>query len=125
MDAETEKELLAQYRRTRSPFKAAKALGLSIEDAWAVIEEHKDNEFEQRHGGAGRPELRPYLVATRGPSERAWNNNDPAVVEARAKYAAGTHTLTTGRDGSVQLLYCIPLRQPSPANKDYFKPETH
>jgi len=120
---EIEKELMVQYRRTRSPFKAAKAVGIAPADAWAIIDKHKDDQFEERFEGRGRPELERYAIATRRASERGWDNDAPAVAEARAAYEAGTHTMATGRDGQWLILYLIPLRRPVPARANYFKPE--
>lgn len=118
-----EKQLMKQYRRTKSPFKAAKAVGISVADAWPIIDKYKDDMFEERHGGLGRPELRPHIVTTRLSSERDWDNDDPAVRRARAQHEAGTHILTTGRDGRTLILYAIPRSGRKDPRPDYFTTE--
>jgi len=111
-------DILAEYKRTRSPFKAANAVGVPVETVWMVIDQNKDklSSFEERHGGYGRPEMRQYLVARRRASEREW----PDVTDARKAYEDGTHEMATGRDGAWLLLYLIPRRWPATGREKYF-----
>ncbi|MGN6819304.1 MAG: hypothetical protein ACTHJR_11610 [Sphingomonas sp.] len=117
-------DVLREYRRTRSPFKTSRATGIGVNDVWNIINDHQDKlgPFEQRWGGDGRPELRPYVVAKRQANDSSWDNTLPEIAQARQDYEAGTHEMCTGRDGSVLILYSIPRRTRDP-RPDYFKPE--
>lgn len=119
-----EADVLAEYRRTRSPFKVATNLGLDVKDVWAVIDANPDAAIAsvERWGGEGRPDLRPYFVASSRCSDR-WDNDEPGVALARERFCAGTHTLATHRDGTTKFLCSIPLKRKVPAQPDYFKPE--
>lgn len=124
---EIESEILQSYFKTHSPHRTAKKVGVSADEVFAVIakQNQKQDAPEERHGGYGRETLRPYLVA-RHVSTNAqplWDNSDPAIAEARTAYEAGTHILTTGRDGSFRLLYSIPRKGPRDPMPDYFRPE--
>lgn len=121
---EQQAEVLAEYRRVRSPYKVANNLGFDVKDVWDVIDENPDAAVQNREhsGGQGRPDLRPYIVATAKCSER-WDNDEEGIVRARARFCAGTHTMATHRDGAKKFLLSIPLRWPAPAQPDYFKPE--
>lgn len=120
---EVVEEVLRCYRRLRSPYKVARELGYSPVVVWQIIEQNADTLTlpVERWAGQGRPELAPYLVARMKPGGSSWDNTDPKIAEARARYEAGTHTLVTGRDGRWLLLYSIPLRKPQPARPDFFK----
>jgi hypothetical protein len=124
LSPELTEEVLYEYKRLRSPFKVAKALGLDPHRVWLVIEENSDrlSPHTEKYGGEGRPELRDHLVARRRAGEREWDNTDPAIAGARAAYEAGTVEMCTGRDGNWLLLYAIPRRRPDP-RPDYFLPE--
>ena len=117
-------DVLFEYKRTRSPFRTANNTGLDAAVVWAIIEEHSDklSSFQERNGGQGRPEMLKYLVGRRRVTARQWDNSEPAVAKARADYEAGTHELTTGRDGGWLLLYSIPRKRIQP-RPNYFKPE--
>lgn len=124
---EVENDILQSFKRSRSPFKTAIDCGVEVAVVWQVIDEAKGNgkltAFEERYGGRGRPEIQDFLIATRRAVDRAWNNDDPAIAEARAFYEAGTHTMATGRDGQWLLLYCFPLEDPIEPKSGYFRPE--
>lgn len=117
-------EILAEYRRVRSPYKVANNLKLDVKDVWAVIDENPDAAVQnQEHsGGEGRADLRRFIVATSKASER-WDNDEPGVALARDRYCAGTHTMATHRDGATKFLCSIPLRRAVAPQPDYFKPE--
>jgi hypothetical protein len=119
-----EAEVIAEYRRVRSPFKVANNLGFNVQDVWNVIDQNPDAAVAnvERWGGEGRPDLRPYFVASARCSER-WDNDDPGVALARDRYCAGTHTMATHRDGTTKFLCSIPLKRKVPPQPDYFKPE--
>ena len=121
---EQEAEVIAEYRRVRSPYKVANNLGFDVKEVWAVIDANPDAAVQNREhsGGKGRPDLQRYIVASAKAGER-WDNDDPSIVLARQKFCAGTHTMATHRDGSMKFLLSIPLRWPAPAQPDYFKPE--
>lgn len=121
---EQKAEVLAEYRRVRSPFKVAKNLGFSVSDVWDVIDENPDAVFAnaEHSGGQGRDDLRAYFVAQTRCSER-WDLDDPGVILARDRVCAGTHTMATHRDGQVKFLCSIPLKKKVPPQPDYFKPE--
>lgn len=118
-------DILIEYKRTRSPFKAAKAVGVDVAEVWAVIDANKDKlgTYEERHGGNGRPELEQFFVAKRRAMDRGWENNDAPILRARAQYEAGTHEMITGRDGSWLILYAIPRRYLASGREGYFTPE--
>lgn len=117
-------EVIAEYRRVRSPFKVSTNLGFSVADVWAVIDENPDAAVQnlERWGGEGRPDLRPHFVASTRCADR-WDNDEAGVALARQRYCDGTHTLATHRDGAVKFLVSIPLKRRVPAQPDYFKPE--
>lgn len=121
---ELKAEVIAEYRRVRSPYKVATNLGLPVGDVWGVIDENPDAAIAnvERWGGEGRPDLREYFVAKARCSER-WDNDDPAIALARQRVCDGTHTMATHRDGTMKFLCSIPLKKKAPANPDYFKPE--
>lgn len=119
-----EKEVLAEYRRVRSPFKVANNLGYAVQDVWDAIDRNPDAAIAnvERWGGEGRPGLRSFFVASTRCSDR-WDNDDPGVALARQRVCDGTHTMATHRDGTTKFLCSIPLKRKVPANPDYFKPE--
>lgn len=122
---EVEEDIIAEYRRTRSPFKTANAVGVDVAIVWKVIDSNKDrmSVYEERYGGKGRPELEQFLVASRRATDREWNNDDRGIVDARAEYEAGTHLMATGRDGQWLLLYSIPRKGARDPKPNYFLPE--
>jgi hypothetical protein len=117
--------VIAEYRRTRSPFKVANACGVDVKIVWQIVDENKDklSSYAERHGGKGRPEMEQFLVASRHANDREWNNKDEGIVRARAAYEAGTHIMATGRDGQWLLLYLIPRKGPKQPRPGYFQPE--
>lgn len=110
-------------RLKRSPYKVAKAVGISTRDVLVIVDEHghKTSEIIERHDGWGRPEIREFLVGRKVATE-LWDNTIPAIEAARAAYEAGTVEMAIGRDGRWLLLYAFPRKVtcPRPA---YFKPE--
>lgn len=122
---EVEAEIIAVYKRTRSPFKTATETGVDVAVVWKVVDQNKDklSSFEERHGGRGRPEIERFMVAARRCSEREWDNASPAIASARADYERGTHIMATGRDGQWLLLYSFPRRGPREPRPNYFRPE--
>ncbi|WP_037500788.1 hypothetical protein [Sphingomonas jaspsi] len=121
---EQKAEVIAEYRRVRSPYKVANNLGFDVKDVWEVIDENPDAAVQnvERWGGEGRPDLRPFFVASSRCADR-WDNEEPGVALARERFCAGTHTMATHRDGSVKFLCSIPLRKKVAAQPDYFRPE--
>lgn len=124
LTTEQRDEVIAEYRRVRSPFKVANNLGFNVQDVWDVIDENPDAAVQniERWEGEGRPDLRQFFVAETRCSDR-WDNDEEGVTLARQRFCDGTHTLATHRDGAVKFLCSIPLRRAIPANPDYFKPE--
>ncbi len=118
-------DILTEFRRTRSPFKAAVACGVDVAVVWDLLGENPDrmSVYVERFGGRGRPELEPYLVAARRAGDRGWDNEDRGIVVARAALEAGTHIMVTGRDGQWLLLYSIPRRGARDPRPNYFQPE--
>lgn len=121
---EQETEVLAEYRRVRSPYKVANNLSLPISEVWDVIDAHPDAAVQsvEHWGGEGRPDLRPYFVSSTRCSDR-WDNDEEGVALARKRFCDGTHTLATHRDGGTKFLVSIPLKRKVPAQPDYFEPE--
>lgn len=121
---EQEAEVIAEYRRVRSPYKVANNLGFDVKDVWAVIDDNPDAAVQNREHseGKGRADLRPFIMAESKKAER-WDNDEPGIQLARARFCAGTHTMATHCDGARKFLLSIPLRQPVPPQPDYFKPE--
>jgi hypothetical protein len=125
---ETTEETLRLYRqnpRRFSPFKTATVVGISVEEVFQIIEDNKEklNAAQERYAGFGRPELQPFTMARRQATERGWNNDDEGIISARAQYEAGTHEMTTGRDGQWLILYSIPRQRKAPSRLGYFTPE--
>jgi hypothetical protein len=118
-------EVLTQYKLTRSPFKTADKVGVSIGEVFQIVEDHEDKltSIPERHGGLGRPELKDFTVARRRASDREWDNTDAKIVEARKNYEAGTHIMVSGRDGAWLILYSIPRKGRPDPMPDYFQPE--
>lgn len=121
--SQVEDEVLQTYRRLRSPYKVARELGYGPSIVWEIIERNQDTAAlpTQRYDGNGRPDMEQFLVKRMKVTAEGWNNEDEAVAGARARFCAGTHTMTTGRDGPWLLLYSIPLKKPIEARPDYFK----
>ncbi len=120
-----ENEILITHQKTRSPFKTATIVGVDVQDVFAVLKKHEQSVGigAERFGGKGRPELEPFTVARRRANETGWDNSEPAIAQARADYAAGTHEMATGRDGGWLILYTIPRRRVDTTRADYFQPE--
>lgn len=121
-------EVLRLYRQNTqrfSPFKVSKALGVSISEVLAVVENNREllTQGTEVHGGMGRPDIQPFLVARKKGIGAQWDNNSPAIADARAQYEAGTHEMMTGRDGPWQLLYSFPREVPAAPRPGYFNPE--
>ena len=120
-------DIMFEYKRTRSPHKAARALGLSIDYVWGVIDDNKEyyddeaSSHKETYGGRGPPALRKY-VAGRTRAGTPWDNNSLPIQQARAAYEAGTHDMATGRDGKWLILYSIPLASKMP-RPNYFQLE--
>lgn len=117
-------DILLEYKRTRSPYKIAKALGIDTRVVWEVLEEHSDRLTTriERFGGFGRPEMQQFMVARRMVSTREWDNQSPEIAVARQRYEAGTHNMMTGRDGGWLILYSQPNKRKVP-RPNYFRPE--
>ena len=118
-------EIIYEYKRTRSPFKTARLVGVSATDVWEVIEHNSDRLAvrSENFGGFGNPAMRQFIVARRMiTQDRSWDNDAEAIATARAAYEAGTHNMATGRDGDWLLLYSIPNKRLVP-RPNYFKPE--
>ena len=113
-------EIVAEYRRTRSPFKVARRLGVDVKVVWDVIEREEVSldGGAARYDGWGPPELQSYLIARKLVRE-SWDNSDPKIAKARADYEEGVVEMTTGRDGGYSLLYAIPRRHKQP-RPNYF-----
>lgn len=121
---EIEAEILAIYRanpKRFSTFKAGRKVGVSSTEVMAVVAKHRDTVADGRehNGGAGRPELEPFIVASKRASE-PWNNKDTGVAHARAAYCAGTHDMATHRDGAWLHLCLFKLARPRPARPNFF-----
>jgi hypothetical protein len=117
-------EILRDLRKTRAPARTSKNTGYAIRLVLQVQEEdnHPRPFREEKYGGLGRPELQGFTVARKRPWE-LWDNNSEAVFAARAQYEAGTHEMTTGRDGDWLILYSIPRKKIAPHRMGYFLPE--
>lgn len=121
---EQEQEVILEFRRVRSPFKVANNLGFAVEDVWAVVDDNPEARATnvERFGGEGRPDVRQYIVGRIRGIDR-WDNDEPAIAQARVDYEAGTHDMCQHRDGAWKFLLSIPLRRRGQARPDYFKPE--
>lgn len=116
-------EILAEFRRVRSPFKVSKNLIVPVGVVWSVIDDNPDalSARVEKYAGEGRPDLRPFIVGSKR-CGTAWDNNDPAIAKARADYEAGTHDMMTHRDGNTEFLVSKPQSRVTP-RPEYFKPE--
>lgn len=124
MTPELRKEIEIELRKVRAPAKVARNLGISLVDVLIVSDDIGGISRHIRpatYDGEGRPELRQFMMA-RKRANVPWDNDEPAIAEARRRYEAGTHTMCTGRDGEWLILYSIPLRKRDP-KPDYFIPE--
>ena len=124
MSPELEEEIVQALRKLRAPAKVSRHLGVDISAVLSVADRFEGTSRRTRettYDGFGRPELQEYIVA-RKMAYHVWDNEDPAIAEARANYEAGTHDMCTGRDGDWLILYSIPQRRTTP-RPDYFKPE--
>lgn len=124
MTPDTEAEVLRMFHanpKRFSAFKASRKLGLPMSDVVGIVRKSKDTPTveESRHDGHGRLDLRPYVVAKRR-ALGEWDNSDPNIIEARGRFEAGTHIITTHRDGPWQLLLCIPRRHTVEPRPNYF-----
>ncbi len=113
--------ILEHYRRSRSPFKTAQALGFELSEVWELINDSAEllHSRQERFGGFGRPDLVRYTVARRK-AGGVWNNASPELRRARRLYEEGTVELATGRDGLWEILYAIPRKRPQP-RPHYFR----
>ena len=118
-------EVLATYKRTRSPFKIAQKVGVTVDEVFEVLNNHEEKltPLPERNGGMGREEMQSFIVARRRVSETQWDNDSAEIAKARSDYEAGTHIMATGRDGAWLLLYSIPRKGPADPLPDYFLPE--
>lgn len=121
---EIREEVLRDLRKTRAPARTSKNTGYPIRLVLQVQEEdnHPRPFREEKFGGEGPEHLRPYLVARKRPWE-LWDNATDPVASARAAYEAGTHEMTTGRDGDWLILYLIPRKKVDTTRAGYFRPE--
>lgn len=123
---EIEAEVLRIYRanpKRFSPSKTSRAVGCGTGDVNEIVRRnrHTITDGVEHNSGAGREDLQHLIVASRRVSERGWNNDDQAIVDARAAFCAGTHTMATHRDGAWLHLCLIPLMRQRPARPNYFK----
>ena len=116
------KELAAYYINDLklSPKDVAGKMQLSINEVnWLDIVVNK--KFNYTESGRGRPELQPWLIATRDKFTTArWDNTEPKIAKARELYDAGLVEMVHGYDGVNILLYAIPRRHPELERKAYF-----
>lgn len=122
---EIEKEVLRIYHANPqrfSAFKAARKLGLKMSEIMEIIRKNKDTPAveEMRYDGLGREDLRRFVVARRRVVGE-WDNSDPNIVEARARFEEGTHMMATHRDGPWLLLLSIPRRFGKVPAPNYFQ----
>lgn len=116
-DPKTVDQVVYEYKRlNRSPFRVSKATGIPVHIVWAIIEENEPLLTSQKEywGGEGRPELREFTVARRRVSAGQWDNEEPAIAQARADYEAGIIDMATGRDGGWLILYAFPRKKRDP-----------
>jgi hypothetical protein len=118
-------DILVRYKQTRSPFKTATSVGVSVDEVFSVINSQQERVVtaEERYGGLGRPDIRKHTVARRSATLLGWDNDNPAIIKARADYEAGTHIMATGRDGGTLILYSIPRKGRPDPMPGYFLPE--
>lgn len=121
---EIREEILHDLRKTRAPARTSRSTGYPIRLVLQVAEEdnHPRTVREEVYGGLGRPELQQFTVGRKRAWE-AWNNEEPAIAEARSQYEKGTHEMVTGRDGDWLILYAIPRKHRDPNRAGYFTPE--
>lgn len=105
-----------------SPFKVAHATGVNISDVLATVRKNSATMTDgtEHSGGQGRPDLADVIIASRRVMDAGWDNADPGVVEARARYCAGTHDMATHRDGAWLHLCSFPLTRPRRPRPGYF-----
>lgn len=85
-------------------------------------DEPQPNRDKNGHLEVGRKSLRPKIVAVRLATSW-WRPEDrDAIRNARKSYDAGTHILTTGRDGQWIVLYAIKRRKPVAPQSYFFGP---
>ena len=113
-------DVIEEYKRTRSYFKVASRLDMTMEKVRSILTDVVLPNASQRvrptiNQGRGRPEMEKYIVA-RKKADAAWENLSFEIVDARQKYMKGTHELATGYDGEYSILYAIPrtVIQPRP-----------
>jgi hypothetical protein len=124
---EIKAEILRAYNANPSrfsPFKTAKLVGVSMATVLEVVDDHRQNNegVSGKTRSAGRDDLLPYVVASRRANAPGWDNNEPAVANARQQFAAGTHTMATHRDGGWLHLCLFPLKRPIAPRLNYFIP---
>lgn len=118
-------DVRAEYTKNRSYFRTATKLGLEIAKVRSIIQNNpveltSSRVREAKYGGQGRPELRPYIVASRA-AMSDWDLDSPEIVKARQDYMRGTHEMVQGRDGDTIIQYSIPraVSQPRPGYFSY------
>ena len=126
LSPEVIEDILYQYKRTRSPYKVAREVGVDASVVWQVINDHADklSPIQERFGGYGRPEMQQFLVARRMSATREWDNTELTIALARRRYELGTHDMMQGRDGRWLLLYSKPNKVVRP-RLNYFRPEAY
>lgn len=126
MTPDTDAEVLRMFHanpKRFSAFKASRKLGLPMSQVIDIVRKNKDApmiEETTRHDGHGREDLRPYIVAKRR-AMGEWDNTDPNIIEARGRMEAGTHIMTTHRDGPWLLLLSIPRKHTLDPHPNYFQ----
>lgn len=125
---EIREEVLAEHAKNPqrfSPFRTATALGIPTGAVMEIVQDLDESKTTRsiQHGGEGRPELREFLVGRRKAMAAGWDNKEPAIAAARAALEAGTHIMTTGRDGPWLLLYSIPRKGRPDPRPNHFSTE--
>lgn len=105
-----EQELVSEELRKSKNYKTiARRLGLTVGEVrkFDIVEQ---GTFRSSEDGLGREELRKYIVATKH-VDHPWNQEDPAIVEAKKAYDDGLVEVCQGRDGFNIILYAIPRKE--------------
>jgi hypothetical protein len=115
------RDVREEFAKSRSYYKVCRTLDLPMQKVKAILSQEDDTpRREPVYGGRGRPELRQFIVATKGAYED-WDLEDPDIVLMRADYELGTHEMCQGRDGDVIIQYSIPRVNKQP-RVGYFNP---
>lgn len=122
--SELNKDIQEEYAKHNSLFKTAKKLKVTIEYVISVIGETVVHDVPDsstcKFEGFGDPDKQRFLVA-RSIAKGSWDNDEPEVADARAKFEAGTHNMAIGRDGPWLLMYSFPQPVVTP-RPNYFTP---